>query len=136
MRNLKINTLAIVVITILGQVIPMGWYTLFNQKWMDLNELTAEAAANVGPKTYISSIIASAIIATMMALLFRRMRVESLQDGLVTGTGIGFVFTFLPTMINNLFSFRPYELSWIDGGCNIVIYAIAGAILGGWRKYA
>jgi hypothetical protein len=52
------------------------------------------------------------------------------------GGGHWFCFYLLPTMINNLSSFRPYELSWIDGGCNIVIYAIAGAILGGWRKYA
>ncbi|GJM34161.1 MAG: hypothetical protein DHS20C18_31620 [Saprospiraceae bacterium] len=137
MRALKINHLAVFVIVVLGQLIPMGWYGLFAQKWMSLNKLTMDTIeANQSATPYIVSIIASVILAYILAWLFVRMKIESPMDGLVTGLAIGFGFTFMPTMVHNFFSFRPYELTWIDGGANLIIYAVAGLILGSWRKYA
>jgi Protein of unknown function (DUF1761) len=136
MRELKINPLAIVLIVVLGQVIPMGWYGIFAEQWMGMNNLTQEAAQGVGAKAYVTSIVSNLAMALMMALLFKRLRVESLTDGLLIGAGIGFVFHLLPTMASNLFSIRPYELSWIDGGYYVIVTALAGAILGAWRKYA
>jgi hypothetical protein len=34
-----------------------------------------------------------------------------------------------------MFSFRPYELTWVAGGFNLVGLTIVGFILGAWRKY-
>jgi Protein of unknown function (DUF1761) len=135
MRELKINPLAILVIVVLGQLIPMGWYGIFAEPWMKYSGVTQEMAESGGAAPYITSIVSTLAMALMMAMLFRRLRVESLMDGLLLGAGIGFAFHLLPNMTSNLFSFRPYELSWIDGGYYVVVTALAGAILGAWRKY-
>lgn len=136
MKNLKINHLAVLVIVVLGQALPMLWYGTFATQWMDLNGLTEEQVmANDSPKLYIASIVGSAIIAYALAMIFVKMRVESAVQGLLAGALIGFAFTHLPAMITGLFELRPYALSWLNGGLNIIITAISGLILGAWRKY-
>lgn len=136
MKELKINHLAVVVIIVLGQLIPMGWYTAFADQWMKFNGLTKEQIEqNNSPMPFVASIISSIVFAYVLAWIFTRMRVESAKDGAIAGLAMGFAFTHLPNMVNNFFTQRPYELSWLDGGINMIIFVVAGAILGGWRKY-
>ena len=136
MRALKINHLAVWAIVILGQIIPAGWYGMLSEKWMSLNGLTMEMIEeNASTTPYIASIVSSIIFAYVLAWVFKEMKVESAVKGLVVGLVMGFAFTHLPHLIQNLFSFRPYALSWIDGGVNLIIWAVAGLLLGGWRKY-
>ena len=135
MKDLKINHLAVWLIVVLGQVIPMGWYSLFAEPWMKYNDLTMEfIEANESSTPYFASIVSSIIFAYVLAWVFQRMNIASAVDGLLSGLLMGFAFTFLPAMIQNLFSFNPYPLSWIDGGVNLIIWAVAGLILGGWKK--
>ena len=56
-------------------------------------------------------------------------------NGLGIALLISFTFVFLNHMTGDMFSHRPYELSWINGGYNLTQMAILGLILGGWRKY-
>ena len=136
MKELKINHLAVVIIVVIGQLIPMGWYGLLAKPWMAYNELTMEyIQANQSTTPYIVSIIQSFITAYALAWIFTKMRIESAISGLIAAVVMGFAFNLLPSMTQNLFSFRPYELTWIDGGVNLIIFAIAGVILGAWRKY-
>ena len=136
MKTLKINHLAILTIVVLGQVIPAGWYTLFADQWMEFNNLTLEdAEANASATPYISSIITSVFFAYVLAWLFRRMNIESSIDGLKTAILMGIPFSLLNHITLNMFSLRPYGLSWIDSGVELIIWALAGLILGGWRKY-
>ncbi len=136
MKELTINHLAVWLIVVIGQLIPALWYGLFSESWMAYNELTMDyIEANQRVTPYIASIVSSVIFAYVLAWVFKQMRVESALNGLAIGLLMGFAFTHLPLLIQNLFSFRPYGLSWIDGGVNLVIWGVAGAILGGWRKY-
>jgi hypothetical protein len=34
-----------------------------------------------------------------------------------------------------MFAMKPLLLSLIDGGVMVIVFAITGTILGGWRKY-
>lgn len=134
MNNLKMNHAAVWVIVVLGQVIPAVWYGMFAEPWMDLNGLTMEDATGGGVSPYIVSIITSIAFAYMLAWVYIRMNVSTLADGLKTGFIMGFPIAILGNMTVNMFSFRPYALTWIDGGVNLVIWIVAGAILGAWTK--
>ena len=134
MNTFKINHAAVWVIVVLGQVIPMAWYGAFAESWMELNELTAEEAMSGGNAPYIVSIIASIAFGYMLAWVFGRMGVSGLMDGLKTGLIMGFPIAILGTMTTNLFSMNPYGLTWIDGGCNLVIWVVASILLAVWKK--
>ena len=136
MKKLKLNYWAILVVVIASQVIPVIWYGIFANEWMELNNLTMEfVTANESSAPYITAIIWSIAFALVLAWLFKRMNVESAKDGLITAIVMGLPFSLLNMMTTNMFSFRPYGLTWIDGGENMVIWAAAGLILGAWRKY-
>jgi uncharacterized membrane protein YczE len=136
MKQLKINHLAILIIVVIAQVIPALWYGLFADTWMKLNNLTMDfITENQSSTPYIASIIGSVIITYTMAHLFTKMNITTGVQGLLTGALIGFAFTHIPNVVTSQFEFRPYALSWINGGVNIIIYAIAGFILGAWKKY-
>ena len=136
MKTLKINYLAILTIVVLGQLIPATWYTLFADQWMAFNNITLEdAEANASATPYISSIINSIVFAYVLAWLFRRMNIESPMDGLKTAFLMGISFSLLNHITLDMFSLRPYGLSWIDSGAELILWGLAGLILGGWRKY-
>lgn len=135
MKQLKINHLAILACVVVGQIVPMIWYSSFSTPWMTGHHITLEQGQNSPPTSYIVAIVYSIISAYTMAYLFKRMNVNSMADGLKTAFLIGFAFTLMYSMTNNLFTFKPYYLTWIDGGVFVVVYAIFGVILGAWRKY-
>jgi len=136
MKKLKINYLAVFVVVLVAQAIQMAWYTIFAQQWMNMNQLTMDDINNNQNITfYMVSIVGSFIMALALAMLYRRMHIESWKDGLAVGALIGFAFTFIPAMVTGFFEFRPMALAWLNGGVNIIVLAIAGLILGAWRKY-
>lgn len=57
------------------------------------------------------------------------------EVGLITGLILGATFNMASLITINMFSFRPVELAVIDGGANVLVFAVAGLILGAWRKY-
>ena len=42
MKKLKINYWAVIVVVVLSQLVPMIWYGVFAEQWMELNGLTME----------------------------------------------------------------------------------------------
>jgi hypothetical protein len=135
MKQLKINHLAILACVVVGQIVPMIWYSSFSTPWMAGHHITLEQGQNSPPTPYIVAIVYSIVSAYTMAYLFKRMNVDSMADGFKTALLIGFAFTLMYSMTNNLFTFKPYYLTWIDGGVFVVVYALFGVILGAWRKY-
>jgi hypothetical protein len=136
LNNQKINHVAVWVIVVLAQLIPAIWYGIFSTQWLQMNNLTEEMAMSGGNTPYFVSVISSIAFAYMLAWVFVRMGVSSFIDGLKTGLIIGFPIAIMGTMVVNMFSLRPYALAWIDGGQQLIIWLIAGSLLGGWRKYS
>ena len=135
MRTLRYNYWAILVLVVLGQVIPATWYGAFSDQWLEYNNLTLEEAEFEGSGPYITSVITSVAYAFVIAWLFKRMRIESAMEGLKTALIMGVPFSLFNHMTVNAFSIRPYPLSWIEGGSDLLIWAAMGLILGGWRRY-
>ena len=138
MRQLKINHLAILVSVVLLTVLGFLWYgPLFGDSWMEmvgLDRATVEANPP-GAKVWITNLVATVLPLYALAWLFTKINVSSALQGAGIGLMIGFAFVLLSDMTSNMFAQRPYELSWITGGFSAVSLAIAGAVLGAWRKY-
>jgi len=138
MKQLTFNHLAIGVCFILLTVLGFLWYgPIFGEKWMGMVGLDmATVEANPpGAGIWITNTIATLIPLYVLAWLFIQLKVETAMKGAVIGLLITFAFNMLPTMVGDMFASRPYGLSWITGGFELVGMAIAGLILGGWRKY-
>jgi hypothetical protein len=135
MKTLRINIFAVVVAVIAGQIVPMAWYSLFADEWMDLAGITLEQARELSPAAYVVSVISTAVMAYVMAWFFVKLRVESAVEGLKYGLIIGVAFNFMSIYTQNWFEFRSPYLSLIDGGNNVIVFTVTGLILGGWRRY-
>ncbi|MBK8505194.1 MAG: DUF1761 domain-containing protein [Saprospiraceae bacterium] len=139
MGTLKINHFAVWVGVVLLSLLGFIWYgPLFGHAWMGYVGLDQAAmeAKPPGASTWISNTIATIIPLYTLAWIFIRLRVENAFQGAMVGLLMGFSFVFLSDMTGNMFAQHPYGLSWITGGYSMTALAVAGMILGGWRKYA
>jgi hypothetical protein len=134
-----LNHLAIWTGIILQFVIGFLWYgPLFGDAWMqmvglDMSKIMADPP---GAGEWITNIVASVAGVYLLALLFLKIKVESLLNGILYGFLIGFVFILLADKTSGAFAKYPYWLPWITGGFSTVGLMVAGAVLGAWRKYA
>ncbi|MBX2814730.1 MAG: DUF1761 domain-containing protein [Saprospiraceae bacterium] len=139
MKNQILNPLAILVSVVV--LFPLGflWYgPLFGEPWMNhvgLDMATVEANPP-GAGVWIANVLSSVIQMVALAWILLKAGGNTWVKGALIGLVIGFAFNHLPGMLNNMYADRPYGLSWITGGYSIVGLAIAGAILGGWKKFS
>ncbi|WP_031525777.1 DUF1761 domain-containing protein [Dyadobacter crusticola] len=136
MRKQSVNLWAVLVCVVIGQIIPPIWYSAFSEKWIALNGFTMDQIkAATSPAPYLASIVSSSFMAYTMAWVFTKIPVKSVWSGFLTGLLFGVVFILFDTIVKDLFSLKPFLLALIDGGVSVCVYAITGAVLGGWRKY-
>ena len=134
MHNMKINWLAIITATLVGQIIGMGWYSFFSEQWMDYHGLNQEfMEENFSPIPFIVSIIASLIMYYIMAILFQRIGVDTAKKGLIIGFLLALAFGFLPPYTQGHFEFNVNS-GLIDAGNNFFGILAGGLILGAWTK--
>ena len=138
MRTLQINHLAVIVSVVVLSALGFVWYgPLLGETWMGLvglDQATIEANPP-GAGIWIANFISTIIPVYVLAYLFTQLNVESAVRGALLGLVIAFAFIHLSLLTGNLFAQRPYELTWVDGGYNMLCLAVAGGILGAWRKY-
>ena len=138
MKKLTINHLAVWAGVVLLFVLGFLWFgPLLGEKWMalvGLDKATVEANPP-GAAVWITNLVATVVPVYVLAWLFKELKVESALKGAGIGLLIAFAFSHLSAMTGNMFEGRPYELSWITGGFDMVSAALAGLILGAWRKY-
>ncbi len=138
MRTLQINHLAVVACVVALSGLGFLWYgPLFNELWMSYVDLDMAMLEANPPSatTWIANLVATIVPVYVLAWLFVQLKVESFVRGALIGILIAFAFVHLRLMAGNLFAMRPYGLTWIDGGYEMASLAIAGTILGAWRKY-
>jgi hypothetical protein len=129
---MKTNHKAVWLVVLIAQIMPAIWYGLFVDAYLSLNHLTMEDTAH--PIAYLVSIVSATTLTYMLSYIYGRMNIVSAIDGAKTALIIGFPIYILGLITWNLFSLRPYALAWLDGGVNLIILIIAGAIIGGWHK--
>jgi RsiW-degrading membrane proteinase PrsW (M82 family) len=136
MRKQSVNLWAVLVCVVISQIVPALWYGAFSDTWIALNGFTTEQVESANsPAPYLARIVASSFSAYTLAWIFTKIPVKSLVMGFLIGMLFGVVFVLSALMVKDMFSLRPLLLSLIDGGAQVLVYAISGAILGAWRKY-
>jgi hypothetical protein len=136
MKTLKINILAVALLTLVFQATNFGWYTLAGQGWLDASGLTeARIQAEQSPFAFVVSFINAALFCFLLAWLFVQLRVESAPRGVSLAVTVFGCFVFFSALTTDLFHLRQVRLTIINEGINFINYAIAGAVLGAWRKY-
>ena len=138
----KTNWLAIAAAVVAGMVIGFLWYgALFQEQWMAGNGITQDGEKYLkngvempmSATPMIFNTIAMILYALVVNWLLGRMGINTLMDGAMAGGVIGLLMA-AGEYTGNLFANNPMSLTMVDGSYALVLFALMGAIIGGWQK--
>ena len=138
----KTNWLAIAASAVAGMALGFLWYgVLFNTQWMAANGFTMEgekmfkdgAEVPMSATPMIINTVVMVVYALVLNWLFGKMNVATWQTGATIGGAIG-VLMLLGIMVGNMFAMNSMSLTMVDGSYSLVLFAVIGAIVGGWQK--
>lgn len=128
-----VNLLAVIVVTILSFPLGFLWHSkfLFLNAWKKENKMTDELPekvnfAKVFGLTAVFHFIAMLFLATFIG------RHSTYLEGFVSGFIISIAWVTTSFGAKYLFVNRSMKLLLIDAGFYVVLYSIAGLILGAW----
>jgi len=115
------------------------WYSVMAAPWMaaigkTMDELTREQGAS--PLPYIVGFAAILVMCYTLAWLMHRLQTVTLAAGLRLGAIIAIGFIAATLALNYGFEARSVTLWLINSAYVIVGLALAGAIIGGWKRAA
>ncbi|WMJ72919.1 DUF1761 domain-containing protein [Cytophagaceae bacterium ABcell3] len=134
-KLLTINHAAVIVLTVVYQVIMMAWFMLFAEVWMELQGFSEEDLADASALPYVIAFVSALIMNYVLAWSFIRMGVKSGVDGLKTGFILGFGLVALQLVTQYSFSLKPFALALIDAGGLLLVFLVSGYVLGSWKKF-
>ena len=140
----KTNWLAVIASAVAGMGIGFLWYGLFfNAQWMTGNGITTNedrttmfkdgAELPVSMTPMIVNFVGMVVFAIILNWLINRTNHTTGAKGATLGGVIGLIAA-INIFLSNMFAFNPSSLTMIDGSYIIVVLAVMGLILGGWRK--
>ncbi len=126
------NYWAILVVSIIGYIIPMIWYSsaLFGKEWLRLSKLKSmKPSGGVILVGFITTLIFNAVLALIVAYT----GVDTFSQGMAVAflVWIGFIATTL--MGSVLYNKSPVALYLINVTQYLISMLIAGGILAVWR---
>ena len=127
--------IASIVFFVLGAI----WYSVMAAPWMaaigkTMDELTREQGAS--PLPYIVGFAAILVMCYTLAWLMHRLQTVTLAAGLRLGAIIAIGFIAATLALNYGFEARSITLWLINSAYLVVGLALAGAIIGGWKRAA
>lgn len=129
----KVNWLGLVVALIAGQVIGIAWYgNLFSVAWMEAQRLTEADFVGQDWKMGLG-VVNMVVILLGLDWLIRRLGAEGYLAGARVGLAASACFALTVAALNYIYAAGTLSLLAIDGGYQLVTYAIAGALLGGLK---
>jgi ABC-type enterochelin transport system permease subunit len=133
---MKTNYLAVAACVLVNMGLGMSWYGIFAKPWMEGHGLTMETIEkNVSATPYIATAVAAVVSGLILSHLFQKLNVVGWMEGAKTGALIG-LLPFVSTVASYLFSQKSLGPGVLDGGYMLVLYALYGAVIGGWQKKA
>lgn len=127
--------IASIVFFVLGAI----WYAIMAAPWMaaigkTMEELGREQGAS--PLPYVVGFVAILVMCYTLAWLMHRLQAATLVAGLRLGAIIAIGFIAATLALNYGFEARSITLWLINSAYIIVGLALAGAIIGGWKRAA
>ena len=128
-----LNWVAVLVAALSGFAVGSLWYRIFRAPWMRHSGMTFEkgAAANM-PLTFGGAYVMNLIAAFALAVLLGDH--AGWQSGVHVGIFAGFMFVCTALGVIYLFEQKPLGLWLINGGYQVVNFAVMGTILGAWPR--
>jgi small-conductance mechanosensitive channel len=125
--------IASIVFFILGAI----WYSVMQAPWLaGIGKSTSEIAAAHGtsPMPYVVGFLAILVMCYTLAWLMQRLHAASLLAGLRLGAIVAIGFIAATLALNYGFEARSVTL-WVINSVYVVVgLALAGAIIGGWKR--
>ena len=124
-----INWLAVGLCTLAVFVIGGPWYgPIFGKAWLKASGLSEEMKGRHKAAVFGGAAVAGFVAA--LALGWMIGPAPDLARGITYGIAVGAGLVTTSFAINYLFANRSFALLLIDGGYNIVLFAVMGAIFG------
>ncbi len=125
--------IAAIVFFVLGAI----WYTLLSAPWLaaigkTMEQMTSDQAGS--PLPYIIGFVAILVMCYTLAWLIERLQATTFAGGMGLGAAIAVGFISANLALNYGFEWRAVTLWVINAVYAIVGLAIAGAIIGGWKR--
>jgi hypothetical protein len=125
--------IASIVFFVLGAI----WYSVMATPWVaaigkTMDELSREHAAS--PLPYVVAFVAILVMCYTLAWLMHRLQVATLFAGLRLGAIVAIGFITATLALNYGFEARSITLWLINSAYPVVGLALAGAIIGGWKR--
>jgi len=130
------NWLAVLVAGIAAWALGALWYSpvLFGKAWQKESGLTEENLKNANmPLIFGTSAVMMIIMSAGLAMFFQGDAAMNAMKGLQMGLVTGLVFVATSTAINYLYQRKSFKLWLIDAAYQVLLLALAGAIVGAWR---
>ena len=127
--------MAAIVFFVLGAI----WYSVMAAQWMaaigkTMDELSREHGGS--PLPYIVGFVAILVMCYTLAWLMQRLHAATLVSGLRLGATVAAGFIAATLALNYGFEARSPTLWLINSVYVVVGLALAGAIIGGWKRAA
>lgn len=107
------------------------WYGKFGDRWMRaVGRTKEELAADKSSLPFVIAGVCSLLAATIMRLVFWKLGMSGLPQGLALGAGIGFLLIAPWVVLNYAFAARPRDLWWIDGLHAALAFSLMGVAMG------
>ncbi len=139
MQDVDVNWLAVLVAAV--AVMPIGavWYSpmLFSRPWLRAIGKTEEDIRAGGgtplPYLLVLAFVAWLVVAYVLSWIVDWADADTLVEGIAVGflCWVGFVLTGMA--VNTSFAGRGRSLILIDGGYLLLVFVVAGAIVGAWQ---
>lgn len=131
-----INYLAVLFAVLSTFAVGMSWYSLkvFGKTWMkELGIKEKDMNNKEGVmKAMAYSTLGSILSAIVLAALMLATNTVGWVDGAIFGAVIGLGIAVASMLTHDAFSLKSFTLTKINGGHDVVSYAVMGAIIGGF----
>lgn len=136
MTSVQINIWAVLVATVGNMVVGSLWYSerLLGKPWMALIGKTPEQiAAGYKPSMMVWTVISALVSNLILAIIVAWSGANTLLQGVVVGATVGIGIAFVSSYLQDMYEGRPFALTLIGAGYNLIVFVIAGAIFAVWQ---
>ena len=128
-----VNWIGVVLAAVVSYLIGWVWFDpLFGAAWLAEMKMTEEQMAAAGAMPMILGFVNTLVTCVGLGLLVPRLE-GTLMGGLKTGVLAAIFFAGTTSAMNYIYGGDSQKLVMIDFGYMLVMYAVAGAIIGGLK---
>jgi hypothetical protein len=130
-----VNWLAVVAVFVLSMALGYLWYApfLFGPLWMKGIGKTMEELKGIQKSAMLWMVFGAILMSVALGLIMPMAEATDLMSGLTLGLVIGVGLILPVTISNHVFIGHKPEAWMVTAGYNVVMYALAGLILGAWQ---